>query len=109
MQTQTTQCGLLTASNTLCVALQKTTRPPSTYKVTSVRKELPLPDDKDSIGAQPEEFPLILPVVPCLVFLLCLFESAKGRIWHGLFMAVLHRPFRAQKAHVLFVVVCLFS
>jgi hypothetical protein len=29
-------------------------------------------------------------------------DSAKGRIWHGLFMVVLHRPFRAQKAHVLF-------
>ena len=35
-------------------------------------------------------------------------DHAKGRIWHGLFMAVLHRPFHAQKARVLFAGVCLF-
>ncbi len=34
--------------------------------------------------------------------------GAKGRIWHGLFMGVLRRPFRAQKACVLFAGVCLF-
>jgi hypothetical protein len=35
-------------------------------------------------------------------------DHAKGRIWHGLFMVVLHRPFRAPKAHVLFAGVCLY-
>jgi hypothetical protein len=35
-------------------------------------------------------------------------DHAKGRIWHGLFVVVLHRPFRAQQAHVLFAGVCLF-
>jgi len=35
-------------------------------------------------------------------------NNAKGRIWHGLFMVVLRRPFRAPKAHVLFAGVCLY-
>jgi len=35
-------------------------------------------------------------------------DHAKGRIWHGLFTVVLHRPFRASKAHVLFAGVCLY-
>jgi hypothetical protein len=87
---------------------QRRTRPLSAYHLTSVRNELSLPGDQDSIGAKPEEFPLILPVVPCLFFLLCLFDSAKGRIWHGLFTGVLLHPFRAQEAYVLFGSVCLF-
>ena len=29
-------------------------------------------------------------------------ENAKGLIWHGLFLGVLCRPFRAQKGCVLF-------
>ncbi len=33
-------------------------------------------------------------------------DHAKGRIWHGLFMVVLHRPFRAQKVLVLFAYSC---
>ncbi len=51
---------------------------------------------------------LILLVPLVLFYLLCLFDSAKGRIWHGLFMVVLHRPFRTQKARVLFAGVCPF-
>ncbi len=35
-------------------------------------------------------------------------DNAKGRIWHGLFLVVLHRPFRPQKARVLFASVCQF-
>ena len=35
-------------------------------------------------------------------------DSAKGRIWHGLFIVVLHRPFCAQKVHVLFAGGCLY-
>ncbi len=35
-------------------------------------------------------------------------DHAKGRIWHGLFMVVLHRPFRAPKACVSFAGVCLY-
>jgi hypothetical protein len=40
--------------------------------------------------------------------LLCLFDSAKGRSWHWLFMAVLYGSFRAKKARVLFAGVCLY-